>query len=142
MMETRSKKNYQTQWAQQLTEIDKIINILNNVIADRKLCNFLNWSTLLQKFRLLIKNFYGHCLDYVTLSQSKILYVYGNQYNFDHCTLVTVKKFIVDFPTFPSCFEWRHCVAIEKICDCLLVTLLEGKCLCSLCKPIGPEGTP
>ena len=80
----------------------------------------LNWSDLNTRTRHLMKTFYFHCLDYVTLEYLGQLFEYGKNYCFEHCTLQTLLLFQELFPTFPSRFEWQQCYDIIEIINLLL----------------------
>ena len=110
-------------WALEVFDINYLISSLYDSVINQ--CIFDNWSNFNIRVRQLIKRFYHHCLDHVTLTDHKQLFDYGQNYCFEHCTLRTLLYFQVLFPVFPSRFEEKASVDICKIIHCLVSTYFK-----------------
>ena len=66
----------------------------------------VNKVVLNGKIRKLIKLFYLHCLDYVSLASHQQLFNYGKNCCFEDDSLNKLLTFLESIPGFPSQHEW------------------------------------
>ena len=67
------------------------------------------------KIRKLVKLFYLHCLDYVSLTAFEQLFSYGEKYSFEDDSLRTILTFLKSFPVFPTRHEWLQNDRIQTL---------------------------
>ena len=115
-------------WAEHVYHINSVITCLYSDLVNQ--CIFVNYNLLTLRVRKLVKTFYSHCLDHVTLAKYKLLSAHGNYLCFENCWLSTLSLFLEQFPVFPSRHEWRQSSDILELLWCL-----RSSCPCAVCSP-------
>ena len=85
---------------------------------------------IIPKFKQLFYIFYHHCLDYLSLLQSRNLFKLGQEINIINCSLEIIRYFLMNFPAFPTRSEVRQAINLAEICSVLLT-----ECCCFQCAP-------